>query len=132
MWDWSVVQKADAAGSTEFIIKTIEGAELGSKWAVGTEVHLVHRLAKRFEGVKTVRLLSGIQCLCSTMYRIDLPHLLWVLDELAEGRVVNRITVGSETRALARIALDRMLSLAGSGAAKTAARPAASAEALVD
>lgn len=129
--DWPVVQKADAAGSTEFIIKTIEAAEPGSKWAVGTEVHLVHRLAKRFEGVKTVRSLAGIQCLCSTMYRIDLPHLLWVLDELAEGRVVNRITVDDETRKLARIALDRMLSLAGSGAAKTTAHPT-TAQTLVD
>jgi quinolinate synthase len=129
--DWHVVQKADLAGSTEFIIKTIEAAEPGSKWAVGTEVHLVHRLAKRFEGVKTVRLLSGIQCLCSTMYRIDLPHLLWVLDELAEGRVVNRITVDPETRSLARIALDRMLSLAGSGGAKTP-RSTAPTQALVD
>jgi len=129
--DWPVVQKADLAGSTEFIIKTIEAAEPGSKWAVGTEVHLVHRLAKRFEGVKTVRLLSGIQCLCSTMYRIDLPHLSWVLDELAEGRVVNRITVDAQTRSLARIALDRMLALAGSGATKTAPSPA-TAQALVD
>jgi quinolinate synthase len=119
--DWEVVQKADLAGSTEFIIQTIEAAEPGSKWAVGTEVHLVHRLAKRFEGRKSIRLLSGIQCLCTTMYRIDLRHLLWALDELAAGRVPNPIRVDPETRALARIALDRMLSLVGSGAAKTAA-----------
>lgn len=117
--DWSVVQKADLAGSTEYIIKTIEAASPGSKWAVGTEVHLVHRLAKRFEGVKTIRLLSGIQCLCTTMYRIDRKHLLWVLDELAAGRVVNQIRVDSETKALARIALDRMLTLVGTGEAKT-------------
>ncbi|HVP13473.1 MAG TPA: quinolinate synthase NadA [Phycisphaerae bacterium] len=118
--DWTVVQKADLAGSTEFILKTIDAAEPGSKWAVGTEVHLVHRLAKRYEGVKTVRLLSGIQCLCTTMYRIDLKHLLWCLDELAEGRIVNLIRVDPETRTLARLSLDRMLSLIGTGAAKTA------------
>lgn len=119
--DWSVVQKADLAGSTEFIIRTIERAPPGSKWAVGTEVHLVHRLAKRFEGVKTVRLLAGIQCLCTTMYRIDMKHLLWALDELAAGRVVNRIRVDPETKTLARLALDRMLRLVGDGAAKAAA-----------
>lgn len=129
--DWPVVQKADLAGSTEYILRTIEQSPPGSKWAVGTEVHLVHRLAKRYEGVKSIRLLSGIQCLCTTMYRIDLPHLLWVLDELSEGRVVNRIRVDPETRALARIALDRMLALAGTGATKTAAEPRA-AEAMAD
>ncbi|RIK67804.1 MAG: quinolinate synthase [Planctomycetota bacterium] len=119
--DWSVVQKADLAGSTEFIIKTIEASTPGSKWAVGTEVHLVHRLAKRFEDVKTVRLLAGIQCLCTTMYRIDLKHLLWSLDELADGRVPNLISVDPETKALARIALDRMLALVGDGASKSMA-----------
>ncbi len=118
--DWPVVQKADLVGSTEFIIKTVEKAPVGSKWAVGTEVHLVHRLAKRFEGDKTVRLLSGIQCLCTTMYRIDLKHLLWTLDELVAGRVVNRIRVDPETKALARLALERMLSLVEGGAAKLA------------
>lgn len=117
--DWSVVQKADLAGSTEYIIKTIENAPPGSKWAVGTEVHLVHRLAKRFEGIKSIRLLSGIQCLCTTMYRIDRKHLLWVLDELAAGRVVNQIRVDPETKALAKIALDRMLALVGTGETKT-------------
>ncbi len=117
---WEVVQKADLYGSTEQIIRTIEQAPAGSKWAVGTEMHLVHRLAKRFEGVKTVRLLSGIHCLCSTMYRIDPQHLLWVLDELAKGHVVNQITVDPETKALARIALNRMLTLV-SGSAPVAA-----------
>ena len=125
--DWSVVQKADLAGSTEYIIKTIEAAPPGSKWAVGTEVHLVHRLAKRFEGVQSIRLLSGIQCLCTTMYRIDRKHLLWVLDELAAGRVVNQIRVDPETRALARIALDRMLGLVGSGETKSSGPGAAAA-----
>ena len=115
---WEVVQKADLSGSTEFIIRTIESSPPGSKWAVGTEIHLVHRLAKRFEKTHTVRLLAGIQCLCSTMYRIDRKHLLWCLDELAAGRVVNQIKVDPETKALARIALNRMLSLVGDGAAK--------------
>ncbi len=119
--DWSVVQKADLAGSTEFILKTIDAAPAGSKWAVGTEVHLVHRLAKKYEGVKTVRLLAGIQCLCTTMYRIDLKHLLFALDELAAGRLTNQIRVDAETRTLARLALDRMLSLIGTGNAKVAA-----------
>lgn len=109
--EWAVVQKADLVGSTEFIIRTIEEAPAGSKWAVGTEIHLVHRLADRFNGVKTVRLLSGVQCLCTTMYRIDLKHLLWCLDELAAGRVANQIRVDPETRTLAKIALDRMLAL---------------------
>lgn len=117
---WEVVQKADLSGSTESIIRTIEQAPAGSKWAVGTEMHLVHRLAKRFESVKTIRLLSGIHCLCSTMYRIDPQHLLWVLDELAEGRVVNQISVDPETKTLARIALNRMLSLVSPTLAKPA------------
>jgi quinolinate synthase len=131
--DWSVVQKADLAGSTEYIIKTIEAAPPGSKWAVGTEVHLVHRLAKRFEGVKSIRLLSGIQCLCTTMYRIDRKHLLWVLDELAAGRVANQIRVDPETRALARIALDRMLALVGTGPTKSSSPgPAAALAGVVD
>jgi quinolinate synthase len=109
--DASVVAKADFVGSTEYIINTIETAPIGSKWAVGTEIHLVNRLAARLADRVAVRSLSGIQCLCTTMYRIDLKHLLWVLDNLVEGRVVNQIKVDPETRALARIALDRMLSL---------------------
>jgi quinolinate synthase len=106
---WEVVQKADLAGSTEFIIKTIDEAPPGSKWAVGTEINLVSRLAKQYAGTKEVRSLSGIQCLCSTMYRIDMPHLLHVLDNLAEGRIVNQIKVEPETRRLAILALNRML-----------------------
>lgn len=117
--DWSVVQKADLAGSTEFILKTITAAPRGSKWAVGTEVHLVHRVAQQFEGEKTVRLLAGIQCLCTTMYRIDIKHLLWTLDELVAGRVPNQISVDPETKRDARLALDKMLELIGDGAAKT-------------
>jgi len=108
---WQVVQKADLAGSTEFIVKTIREAPAGSRWAVGTEIHLVHRLAEQHRGQKQIRLLAGIQCLCTTMYRIDPRHLLWVLDNLAQGRIVNRIRVDAATRRLARIALERMLAL---------------------
>jgi len=105
---WEVVQKADLAGSTEYIIKTVREAPSGSKWAIGTEVHLVDRLRQTYPD-KSIRSLAGIQCLCATMYRIDLRHLLWVLDELVAGRVVNRITVEPETARLAQVALDRML-----------------------
>jgi quinolinate synthase len=105
---WEVVQKADLAGSTEFIIKTVRESPPGAKWAIGTEVHLVNRLAMQHPD-KSVRSLAGIQCLCTTMYRIDLKHLLWSLDELSAGRVVNQIRVDPETRNLAVLALNRML-----------------------
>jgi len=105
---WEVVQEADLAGSTEFIIKTVREAEAGSKWAIGTEMHLVNRLAQQYPN-KTVRSLAGIQCLCTTMYRIDMRHLLWALDELAAGRVVNRIKVSEQTAKPAVVALERML-----------------------
>jgi quinolinate synthase len=122
-----VVDRADLAGSTEFIIKTIREAEPGTHWAVGTEVHLVTRLAREAaeRGVH-VRILSDCQCLCTTMYRIDQPHLCWALDKLAEGKVVNRITVNAETKKLALEALDRMLALA------PATPQAVAAHALVD
>ena len=109
-----VVDKSDLTGSTESIIATIESAPRGSSWAVGTEVHLVDRLARAAaeRGVR-VRILSDCQCLCTTMYRIDEPHLLWVLDNLASGKVVNRISVHPEARGPAIDALDRMLALAG-------------------
>jgi quinolinate synthase len=110
---WEVVQKADLFGSTERISQVIEAAEAGSSWAVGTEVHLVKRLADRFMGVKHVQSLSDCQCLCTTMYRIDPRHLLWSLDNLAAGRVVNRIRVDDESRTWARVALGRMLALPG-------------------
>ena len=106
---WEVVQKANLAGSTEYIIKTLAEAPDHSSWAVGTEVNLVNRVAKQHAGRLRVRSLSGLQCLCTTMYRIDLPHLLWCLDELAAGRIVNRIRVDDETKHYARIALQRML-----------------------
>jgi len=116
---WEVVQKADLAGSTEFIIKAVRESPPGSRWAIGTEIHLVSRLAGAHPD-KGIRSLAGIQCLCSTMYRIDLRHLLWVLDELSEGRVVNRIEVDPDTRRLAAVALGRML--ANAPAEPTAAK----------
>jgi quinolinate synthase len=105
---WEVVQQADLAGSTEFIIKTVREAPSGSRWAIGTEVHLVNRLALQFPD-KAVRSLAGIQCLCTTMYRIDLKHLLWSLDELVAGRIVNEIRVPENTTKDAIVALERML-----------------------
>ncbi|MCU0689253.1 MAG: quinolinate synthase NadA [Phycisphaerales bacterium] len=107
-----VVDLADLDGSTEFIIKTLQSAERGSRWAIGTEVHLVARLAAAVakQGV-TASILSDCQCLCTTMYRIDQPHLLWVLDNLAKGKVVNQVTVNPQAQQLALLALDRMLKL---------------------
>ncbi len=107
---WEVCQHADLVGSTEYIIKTVKAAPPGSYWAVGTEVHLISRLAKQCPD-KHVRSLATIQCLCTTMYRIDLKHLYWTLENLAEGRVVNQISVDAETRHWSRVALDRMLAL---------------------
>jgi quinolinate synthase len=107
---WEVVQKADLSGSTDLIGKTIAAAEPGSKWAVGTEVHMVNRLAKKHAD-KTIVILSECQCLCTTMYRIDPPHLLWVLDQLAVGNVVNQITVDPVTAYWARVGLQRMLDI---------------------
>ncbi len=107
---FEVVRKADVVGSTETIIRTVTGSPPGSRWAVGTEHHLVGRLARENPD-KTVVSLSGIACQCATMYRIDLPHLCWALESLREGRVVNRVSVPEETRAAARVALDRMLAI---------------------
>ncbi|WP_042800821.1 quinolinate synthase NadA [Streptomyces sp. C] len=107
-----VVAAADHVGSTEYIIKTLEAAPAGSKWAIGTELNLVRRLANRFapEG-KEVVFLDKTVCFCSTMNRIDLPHLVWTLESLAEGNLVNRIQVDKETESFAKLALERMLSL---------------------
>jgi quinolinate synthase len=118
-----VVDKADEWGSTERIIRVIEGAEPGSKWAVGTEHHLVGRLTRAAaERGVDVRILSDCQCLCTTMYRIDQPHLLWALDHLAEGKVVNRVRVHDEARGPALEALGRMLELVESPAGVSAGR----------
>ena len=114
--DKTVVDKADLVGSTNFILQELEKAEPGSHWAVGTEVHLVHRVASRMAGRGVeVFMLSECQCLCTTMYRINPGHLLWVLDHLADGKVVNRIAVPADIAASARLGLDRMLAHAGGG-----------------
>lgn len=107
-----VVAAADYVGSTEHIIKTLEAAPAGSKWAIGTELNLVRRLANRFadEG-KEIVFLDKTVCFCSTMNRIDLPHLVWALESLVDGKVVNRIQVDQETERFAKMALERMLSL---------------------
>jgi quinolinate synthase len=105
-----VVAAADQVGSTEHIIKALDAAEPGSKWAVGTELNLVRRLAVRHPD-KEIVFLDRTVCYCSTMNRIDLPHLVWALEELAAGRVPNVITVDPETEKYAKAALDRMLAL---------------------
>jgi len=114
---WEVVQKADLSGSTAYIVRQIEAAPPGSQWAVGTEVHLVDRLARQHPEQKII-VLSDCQCLCTTMYRIDLPHLCWVLENLAAGQVVNQIKVDAHTRKWATVALERMLAIKAGGRAK--------------
>jgi quinolinate synthase len=106
-----VVELADAVGSTDFIIRYVSTAPPGSVVGVGTEIHLVHRLAQEHPSV-TVESLDPLVCPCSTMFRIDAPHLAWVLERLADGEVVNQITVPADVAADARIALDRMLAIA--------------------
>ena len=109
---YEVCQKSDQTGSTEGIIQAIRNAKPGSKWAIATEVHLVNRLANEAKQRDvTVRMLSECQCLCTTMYRIDMPHLLWILDGLAEGKVVNQITVHPEAQKQSLISLNRMLDI---------------------
>ncbi len=109
---WEVCQKADALGSTERIISLVEAAPEGSSFAIGTEIHLVQRLAKRFAPLgKRVLTLDETGCLCTTMYRISPQHLVWALENLVEGRVVNRIRVNPSVKRWARVALDRMLEI---------------------
>ncbi|WP_395659913.1 quinolinate synthase NadA [Nocardioides sp.] len=110
-----VVLKADLVGSTEFIIKTIEAAPAGSSWAIGTELNLVQRLAAAHPD-KQIVFLDKTVCYCSTMNRIDLPHLVWALESLVAGTVVNRIEVDPETERWALVALERMLALPGKSA----------------
>jgi quinolinate synthase len=107
---YEVVTAADYVGSTEYIIRTIEAAPAGSAWAVGTELNLVRRLATAHPD-KEIMFLDRTVCYCSTMNRIDLPHLVWALEELVAGRVVNQITVDPDVAHHARVALDRMLAL---------------------
>jgi quinolinate synthase len=107
---WEVCQKADAIGSTERIIEVIEKAPEGSSFAVGTEIHLVNRMAKKFAPLgKRVITLDDSGCLCTTMYRISPQHLAWALENLVQGSVVNRIKVDDEVKHWAKVALDRML-----------------------
>jgi quinolinate synthase len=113
-----VVDVADLSGSTEHIIRTIEQAAPGTRWAVGTEIHLVNRLARAAAARDVfVRILSDCQCLCTTMYRIDPPHLLWSLDRIAEGSPANIVRVHPDARRDARLALERMLRNSGTAAA---------------
>ena len=105
-----VVAAADVVGSTEMIIKTVEESAPGSKWAIGTELNLVQRLSNENPD-KEVVFLDKTVCYCSTMNRIDLPHLVWTLESLVEGNIVNQIKVEKETAEFAKVALDRMLAL---------------------
>ena len=107
---FEVAQAACQIGSTEGIIKAIESAPAGSEWAVGTEIHLVNRLRKAFQDRKVISLDPSV-CVCTTMFRITPQHLLWALENLGSGNVVNRISVDDRTRYYARLALERMLEL---------------------
>ncbi len=112
---FDVVEHADLVGSTEFIIEQVRRAPAGTHWAIGTEINLVHRLALEHPGQHVQSLQKNV-CPCATMNRIDPAHLLWALENLAEGRIVNPVRVPDEVRLNARVALDRMLSLKGTGA----------------
>jgi quinolinate synthase len=105
-----VAELADQVGSTDFIIRAVAAAPEGSTIAIGTEIHLVQRLDNETPG-KTVVSLDPLICPCSTMFRIDAAHLAWVLENLVEGRVVNRITVDADTAEWAKVALERMLAI---------------------
>ncbi|MFE4464643.1 quinolinate synthase NadA [Oerskovia sp. NPDC056781] len=107
-----VVEAADYVGSTEYIIKMLDAAEPGSSWAIGTELNLVRRVARAHPD-KQVHYLDSTVCFCSTMNRIDLPHLVWAMESLVAGRTVNRIVVDADDAHWARVALDQMLALPG-------------------
>ena len=108
---WDVVQAADDSGSTEYIIKQVKNSPLGSVWAVGTEIHLVNRLANQVQPERIVYSLEPFGCLCSTMFRVSPNHLLWVLEGLLAGEVHNRIVVPPDQKHWTRVALDRMLTI---------------------
>lgn len=109
---FEVCQKSDLVGSTEFIQTQLRNAEPGSRWLVGTELNLVNRLHEELKPKNiNVHFMSPIVCMCSTMFRIDPQHLAWTLENLVEGKVVNRIEVPSEVAREAKLALDRMLAL---------------------
>ena len=107
-----VVLMADEVGSTEYIIKAVEAAPAGTRWAVGTELNLVQRLA-RAHPEQDITFLEQHVCYCSTMNRIDLPHLVWALENLADGHLVNQVVVDADTEHHAKVALQRMLDLPG-------------------
>jgi quinolinate synthase len=111
---FDVVQTADLVGSTEFIIEQVRQAAPGASWAIGTEVNLVHRLALEHPEQRVISLQKNV-CPCATMNRIDPAHLLWTLENLAEGHVVNPVRVAETVKQHARTALDRMLALKGTG-----------------
>ena len=108
---WDVVQAADDSGSTEYIIRTVKNSPAGSTWAVGTEVHLVNRLAREVAPERTVMSIDQFGCLCSTMFRVSPNHLLWTLEGLVAGEVHNRISVPDGQKHWTKVALDRMLSI---------------------
>ena len=105
------MQAADDSGSTEYILKQVRASAPGSVWAVGTEIHLVNRLANEVSADRTVLSLDQLGCLCSTMFRVSPNHLLWVLEGLLEGEVHNQVVVSDEQKDWVRVALDRMLSI---------------------
>jgi quinolinate synthase len=107
---FEVAQAADQIGSTEGIIKAVAAAPARTEWAVGTEIHLVNRLSTELKDRKVISLDPSV-CVCTTMFRITPQHLLWALENLGEGKIVNQISVDERTRHYARVALDRMLSL---------------------
>jgi quinolinate synthase len=111
---FDVVQSADFVGSTEFIIEQVHRAPSGTHWAIGTEINLVHRLALERPD-QNIHSLQKNVCPCATMNRIDPAHLLWALENLADGHVVNPVRVSDQVRRGARLALDRMLALKGDG-----------------
>jgi quinolinate synthase len=108
---WEVVQASDDSGSTEYIINRVKNSPSGSVWAVGTEIHLVNRLAEEVHPGRTVLSLDQFGCLCSTMFRVSPNHLLWTLEGLLAGEVHNRIIVPDDQKQWTKVALDRMLSL---------------------
>ena len=108
---FDVVKAADACGSTEFIIRTVKESPEGSVWAVGTEIHLVNRLARDVAPTRTVVTLDSLGCLCSTMFRVSPNHLLWVLEGLVDGEVHNQIIVPEPVKTWAKVSLERMLQL---------------------
>jgi quinolinate synthase len=120
---------ADQVGSTDYIIRAVEAAPPGSVLGVGTEVHLVHRLDAETPD-KTIVSLDPLVCPCSTMFRIDAPHLAWILENLVEGRILNRIVVDPETTKWAKVALQRMLDITQGNPVEGVRDPATDTRAL--